>query len=150
MQWVCDSCGARIKNTNDGYVEWLVRDENGKEVNHSPRIVHARFASPRPNGCQYNQNTVFSEQQSTVRDGSLNEYVGTDGLITLLSYVSDKYFSKEPALELIMRLQVPDYDLVRRHFDEAIGQGVFEPDTKPGYYNVGDIQAVKQWLEQQE
>lgn len=150
MRWVCDSCGDRIKKANDGWVEWLVRDEGGQDVNHSPRIVHARFASPHSNGCQYNQNAVFSQQQSTVRDESLNEFVGTDGLITLLCYLSEGFFDQESALELIKRLQVPDYDLVRRHFDEAIGQGVFEPDTKPGYYGVDDIQAVKNWLKRQD
>jgi hypothetical protein len=36
----------------------------------------------------------------------------------------------EQSLELIKRIQVPDCDLVRDHFDEAIGEGVFE--TIPG------------------
>ncbi|MNJ78170.1 hypothetical protein D3C77_758450 [compost metagenome] len=80
----------------------------------------------------------------------MNELVGTDGLITLLCRLSEGHLGQEPALELIKRLQVPDYDLVRNHFKEAISAGVFEPDTKPGYYSTDDIKAVKNWLERQE
>jgi hypothetical protein len=150
MQWICDSCGARINEASDGWLEWLNREENGRRVNHSPRIVHIRPASPRPHGCQYDQRAEFQKEQNLVNDLPLTEFTGADGLITLLSFVSDGYFGQEPALEIIKRLQVPDYDLVRRHFDAAIGEGVFEPNTKPSYYGVDDIQAVKNWLERQD
>lgn len=150
MQWVCDSCGGRINEAREGWLEWLNHEENGKRVNHSPRIVHTRPASPGQNGCQYNQRAEFQTGQHIVGDLSLTEVTGADGLMTLLSFVSDDYFGKEQALEIIKRLHVPDYDLVRRHFEAAIGDGVFEPNTKPGYYGVDDIQAVKSWLERQE
>lgn len=150
MQWVCDSCGGRINEAREGWLEWLNHEENGRRVNHSPRIVHIRPASPGQRGCQYNQRAEFQTGQYIVGDLSLTEVTGADGLMTLLSFVSDDYFGKEQALEIIKRLHVPDYDLVRRYFDAAIGNGVFEPNTKPGYYGVDDIQAVKNWLEQQE
>lgn len=150
MQWVCDSCSSHINEASDGWLEWLNREEGGTRLNHSPRIVHARHASPRPQGCQYDQRVEFQRGRNNVNDLPLTEFTGADGLITLLSFVSDGYFGQEPALEIIKRLQVPDYDLVRRHFDAAIGEGVFEPNTKPGYYGVHDIRAVKEWLERQE
>jgi len=150
MQWVCDSCGGRINEAHEGWLEWLHREEGGKRVNSSPRIVHIRPASPGQRGCQYNQRAEFERGQYIVGDLSLTEVTGDDGLMTLLSFVSDGYFEKEQALEIIKRLHIPDYDVVRRHFDAAIGEGVFEPNTKPGYYGVDDIQVVKRWLERQE
>ncbi|MNJ31553.1 hypothetical protein D3C77_261940 [compost metagenome] len=150
MQWVCDSCGGSINEAREGWLEWLNREENGRRVNLSPRIVHIRPASPAQQGCQYNQRAEFQRGQYNVNDLSLTEVTGDDGLMTLLGFVSEGYFEKEQALEIIKRLHVPDYDLVRRHFDAAIGEGVFEPNTKPGYYGVDDIQAVKRWLERQE
>lgn len=149
MQWVCDSCGSRISEASEGWLEWLNREENGERVNHSPRIVHIRPASPRPHGCQYDQRAEFQRTESLVNDLSLTEVTGADGLITLLSFASDNYFGQEQALEIIKRLHVPDYDLVRRHFDAAIADGVFEPNTKPDYYSLDDIEAVKAWLERQ-
>ena len=146
MQWKCDACGGSIDNVNHGWVEWQSRKENGEWIKHSPRLVHHRPFSPRPHGCQYNGDEIFANGGNIVGDLALDQFTGTDGLITLLSLVSDKYFDLEESLELIKRIQVPDYDLVRSHFDEAIGAGVFEPNTKPGYYDVREIQQVKQWL----
>ena len=146
MQWICDTCGTRINNVSDGWVEWQNRSENGTRSKHSPRLVHQPQSSPNAGGCQYDQDELFANGQNTVGDLPLEQFVGTDGLITLLSFVSDGYFELEQCLELIKRIQVPDYDLVRGHFKEAIGEGVFEPNTKPGYYDVRDIQAVKRWL----
>lgn len=148
MQWICDTCGARINNVSDGWVEWQSRNENDTWIKHSPRLVHHRPSSPRPSGCQYDEDALFANGGNIVGDLPLGQLVDTEGLISLLSFVSDGHFELEQCLELIKRIQVPDYDLVRGYFDEAISEGVFEPNTKPGYYDVGAIQAVKRWLDE--
>lgn len=151
MQWICDTCRTQISNVNDGWAEWQAREENnGVWVKHSPRIVHHRPSSPRPNGCQYDERALHANGRNIVGDLPLSHFVGADGLITLLGFISEGYFELEQCLELIKRTQVPDYDLVRGHFEEAIGAGVFEPNSKPGYYDVDEIQAVKRWLSERE
>jgi hypothetical protein len=141
MQWICDTRGTRINNVSDGWVEWQARNENGTWIKNRP-------SPPRPDGCQYDEDTLHANGRNIVGDLPLEQFVGTDGLITLLSFVSDGYFELEQSLELIKRIQVPDCDLVRGHFDETIGEGVFEPNIKPGYYDVREIQAAKRWLDQ--
>jgi hypothetical protein len=146
MQWICDTCSTPISEVKDGWVEWQARNDDGVWIKHSPRLVHHRPASPRTHGCQYDQDAIYANGRNIVGDLPLDHLVGADGLITLLSFVSDGDFGLEPSLDLIQRLQVPDYDLVRHHFDEAIREGVFEPNSKPGYYDVHQIEAVKDWL----
>ena len=74
-------------------------------------------------------------------------YVGTDGLIILLELLSDQSFELEQTSELIKRIQIPNYDLAQSYFDEAIGEGVFEPNAKPGYYDQDQINRVKEWID---
>jgi hypothetical protein len=146
MQWVCDTCGMHIRNADEGYVEWQNREEDEDVIRSAPRIVHARPSSPKPYGCQYDQDEVFAKCGATVGDLSLSELVGPSGLVSLLEFVSEGYFGLEPCLDLIQRVHVPDYDLVRNHFEKAISEGVIEPSGKPGYYDAQDIESVKSWL----
>jgi hypothetical protein len=53
---------------------------------------------------------------------------------------------QDEVLEMSKRLHVPGYEHTRLHFDEAIREGVFEPNTVPGYYWQLNIEAVDQWL----
>lgn len=151
MQWICDTCGERINNVKDGWVEWQARQNaEGKWIKHSPRLVHIRPTSPRRDGCQYDEHRIYANGRNIVGDLPLESFIGTSGLITLLEFVSDRAFELEESLELIKRIQIPNYDLVRSHFDEAIAEGVFEPNTKPGYYDQDQIDRVKAWLDSQE
>jgi hypothetical protein len=146
MQWICDTCSGRINNVEDGWVEWQARkNDEGQWIKHSPRLVHKRPASPRKDGCQYDGDQLYANGRNIIGDLPLESYVGTDGLINLLEFVSDRDFEHEESLELIKRIQIPNYDLVRAHFDEAIGEGVFEPNAKPGYYGQDEIIRVKEW-----
>ena len=65
----------------------------------------------------------------------------------LLSMISDDNFEdKEEVLEIIKRLHIPGYEKARCFFDEAIENGVFEPNTKPMYYWTRDIDAVLEYI----
>ncbi|XHR31043.1 MAG: hypothetical protein ACFUZC_10870 [Chthoniobacteraceae bacterium] len=48
---------------------------------------------------------------------------------------------------MIKRLHIHGYEHARLHFDEAIANGVFEPNTALGYHPQEDIKAVLDWLE---
>ncbi|MFG0753797.1 hypothetical protein ACF8O8_13350 [Pseudomonas sp. TYF_14] len=148
MQWICDTCGGRINSVKDGWVEWQsCQNEEGHWVKHSPRLVHHLPASPLKGGCQYDGDFIFENGRNIVGDMPLDNYVGTDGLINLLEFLSDQSFELEQTLELIKRIQIPNYDLARSYFDEAIGEGVFEPNAKPGYYGQDQINRVKEWID---
>jgi hypothetical protein len=148
-EWTCDTCGEIIKSVEDGWVEWVqIRQPDGTARGRNLRLVHRAPASPRrPNGtCQFDQRAEFRRDGGTVGDASLDEYVGADGLVTLLEMISDQRAPTEEVLTLIQRLHVPGYEQARHHFDAAISEGVFEPNTKPGYYRVSEIDKVLKWL----
>lgn len=52
------------------------------------------------------------------------------------------WIPQEDVLEMIKRLHIPGYEHARLHFDEAIADGVFEPNRRPGYCRRDDIVAV--------
>lgn len=45
-------------------------------------------------------------------------------------------------LEVIKRLFIPDYEVARLYFRDAISEGYFEPNTKENYHHTLDIQPV--------
>ena len=73
----------------------------------------------------------------------LQSFSGAGGLMDLLLFISEGYFkNKEELLEVIKRIHIPGYEEARLSFDEAVEEGVFEPNTKPGYYTQNNISAV--------
>ncbi len=147
--WICDSCGERIGDVEDGWVEWLKRRESDELKARGLRVVHRRPASPRGAnaGCQYDQDAEFSRDESTVSDSALQFFLGTDGLIQLLSFIDEGSLPKDEVLEMIKRLHVPGYEQARFHFVAAISDGAFEPNTREGYYRRADIQATIKWAD---
>jgi len=143
-RWVCDTCNQFINSVDDGWVEWLGRADS--PTNRGLRLVHDRASSPLgKRGCQYDGDAEFAKDRSLVADLQLDAFVGPDGLTRMLEFASDERFPLEEIIEMIKRLQTPGYDLARRHFRAAIAAGVFEPNTKPGFYDVEDIQRVLDW-----
>ena len=69
-----------------------------------------------------------------VLDLPLDSFLGSDGLMSLLALVAEHRVKSTEVLEMIKRLHIPGYEHTRLHFDEAISEGVFEPNTVPGYY----------------
>jgi hypothetical protein len=64
----------------------------------------------------------------------------------ILALIAEECVAMLEGLEMVKRLHVPGYEHARLHFDEAIGEGVFEPNTLPGYYWQSNISAVERWL----
>ncbi|MGQ5255090.1 hypothetical protein [Xanthomonas arboricola] len=155
--WTCDQCGKPILSVEDGWVEWLNGDiKDGWEgTSQHLRLVHIVSASPEKgrlkHACYHNTDYWFKEKRYTVADLPLSEFVGPDGLITLLAFLADKRFSDQSeVLELIKRLHVPNYEAARHHFEAAIAHGVFEPRTAPSYYDQEEMRAVLNWVREQE
>jgi hypothetical protein len=80
-------------------------------------------------------------------DFDLGHFLGTDGLMELLSFIAYGKLPIGEILEIIKRLHIPGYEQARFYFDEAIANGVFEPNTMPGYYRQSEINAVLRYIE---
>lgn len=145
--WICDSCGESIDDISHGWVEWLTRQESGKFLGRGLRLVHHCSAhDPLDTRCQYNQHAEYELDGSTVSDLPLKDFVGTDGLILLLSLIAGEEVPTDQVLEMIKRLHVPGYEHARFHFEDAIADGVFAPNRSPGYYTTRDISEVLKYM----
>lgn len=144
--WYCDACGEKIENVEDGWVEWLITLD--PEITDEPerfrrrrgeglRLVHHRTTNPR---CAY-------QERGGLQDMPLGHFLGANGLMALLSFLDEKLIPQEEILELIKRLHIPGYEQARRYFDEAISEGVFEPNTRPGFYWQSDIESVLRFVD---
>jgi hypothetical protein len=63
----------------------------------------------------------------------------------LLALMAEDRVPRDEALEMIKRFHIPGYEQARRHFEEAIAERGFEPNTAPGYYHSDQIKAVIRW-----
>ena len=108
--WFCDRCGEVIENIDAGHVVWR-RDQDLREYDFS--IIHRT--------CDVgNQFPCWEE---------LRDFVGSDGLSELLSFVSLGPFISQPGVastrgpadndqfvDLIRRVQLPYYEEARQYF----------------------------------
>ena len=147
--WICDCCGGKIEKAKDGWIEWIIFKDNEKEAGRDLRLVHHMPASPfdRPNGCQFDQNVEFAKDHGIVNDMSLEYFLGPNGLMQLLIFISENKLPKEEVLEMIKRLYIPGYEISRHHFDRAIEEGIFEPNRPKNFYLKSDIDATLKFLE---
>jgi hypothetical protein len=142
--WICDSCGQRIDGADEGWVEWLVRQEGDRPVGRGLRLVH-RATVPEHPGCQYRPDDESKRDGSLVHGGALAEFVTCDGLTRLLSMIAGGEVPNVELLEMIKRLHSPGYEYAWRHIDAAIAAGVIQPSARPGYYSLSQLLAVNEW-----
>lgn len=148
MPWTCDNCGEPVRRVEDGYVEWMMVGRKHPRTGRGLRLVHHQPASPHaPEGsCYHNEEREHRQDAVFYQSMHLSAFLGTDGLMVLLSMLAEGELPKSEVLELIKRLHIPGYEQARFHFDEAIAEGVFEPNTPKGYYWQHDIQAVLDFI----
>lgn len=145
--WICDKCGKKITSTQDGWVEWLIptKDNFPETHNKGIRIVHAV-------DCLYSDGEC-ERADAIPGDASLENFCGPDGLMDLLQFISDDMFeNKEEVLEIIKRIHIPGYEVARNYIDDAISEGIYEPNTKESYCSQRNIQKIiefSQKLEQE-
>jgi hypothetical protein len=146
LGWRCATCNELITRIEDGWVEWLsVEGEPGITRLKGLRLVHQLAASPRViarYGCQYDWHREFQMDQSIVEGLSLERFVGSDGLMLLLSFFGAGEMPKDDLLELAKRVQIPGYEQARELFPEAIETGVLEPSIGDGYYLQSEIRTL--------
>lgn len=138
--WICDKCGKKILSPDDGWVEWLVptRDNVPERHNRGLRIVHRI-------GCLYTDEECL-QQECIQSDYDLTNFVGDDGLMELLELLSDDCFeNKEEVLEIIKRIHISGYEEARPYINDAICDGVYEPNTKENYCSQKDIEKIIQY-----
>lgn len=138
-RWRCDSCGQDIDSVGDGWVEWL--RNIGSQKLFGLRIVH------HDKRCMYNGRYEQSENNAVPLDMHLSSFYSQDGLISLLEMIGDGQFeNNDEVLEVIKRLFIPDYEVARLYFRDAISAGYFEPNTKAGFHHTSDIQRTMDYI----
>lgn len=149
--WICDSCGEPINTPREGWVQWLrVKDADGTFHSEGLQLVHASHPSRRGKPrCLYDGDAVFRQRKATQADLSLTDFVGPDGLMRLLSFLSeDEFKDRKEVIEMIKRLFVNGYEEARPLLEAAVHQGVFEPNTPAGFPHQAQIDEVLEWKRQ--
>ena len=113
--WRCDSCGDFITSVQAGWVEWLAsEDKHGNDVLSGLRLVHrGRQKKVRNHNCRYDPLQEFRISKTIVEGLPLDRLVGPDGLMVLLSLLAEGELPHTEILELLKRVQIPGYELVR-------------------------------------
>ena len=147
--WICDTCGGLIEKPDDGWVQWinLGRPKLGRNLS----LVHKFGASKsaKKDHCMFNERAEFAKDEGTIADNSLTEFLGADGLMRLMVFISESELPTSEVLEMVKRLHISGYEQARKHFKAAIHAGVFEPNMPENYYNQSDIQATVEFIKKQ-
>ena len=146
--WRCSCCGDLITSIEDGWVEWLASEDERGERLKGLRLVHRLSPSAESNGpgCRYDSVREFRNDRSIVEGLSLERFVGSDGLMLLLSFLASSEMPRGDVLELAKRVQIPGYEQARELFPEAIGMGVLSPTIGKGYYMQSEIRELLSWV----
>lgn len=153
--WICDTCGEKIHTPQEGVIEWYAdTDEKDGKRRSKLRLVHVLSASPlrrinmKRKGCEFDLHPEQFKTEGTVENQPLGDFLGPDGLVHLLSLISEGEFPVVEVLRMIKRLHIPGYEMARDSFRQAALQGIIEPDAKGDHCNQSDITAVLKWMEE--
>jgi len=142
--WRCDSCGDVINSVQTGWVEWLASEgENGNDVLSGLRLVHrGPQQKTRRCNCRYDPRKLFRKNKTIVEGLPLNGIVGADGLMVLLSLVAEGGLPHAGILELVKRVQVPGYELIRHLPPRGQQSKLLSPILGHGCYLQSEIREI--------
>src|SRR5690348_3985785 len=144
MGWRCDSCAEMITSVQAGWVEWLAsEDKHGDDILRGLRLVHrGPQKNARNHSCRYDPLEEFRSGKTIVEGLPLERLVGADGLMVLLSFLAEGELPHGEILELIKRVQIPGYELVRNLSPKRQHSKVLSPVLSHGYYLQSEIQEM--------
>src|SRR6185369_11831815 len=123
--WICDACGERIQRADEGWVEWIsyAATDGGRRCR-DLRLVHdcALDDASRSLGCHLKEVDLNGAQE-IVGGLPLCDFFGPDGLMYLLSFLSEGEFPVHEVVEMIKRLHIPGYEIARGHLRTASSHG---------------------------
>lgn len=139
--WLCDSCAGLITSVQAGWVEWLAcEDKHGNDLLRGFRLVHrGHQKNGRNHRCRYDALEEFRSARTIVEGLPLERLVGADGLMVLLSFLADEELPYREILELVKRLQIPGYELVRNLSPRGQHSTLLSPVLSHGYYLQSEI-----------
>lgn len=148
--WRCDSCGDIITSVQSGWVEWLAsEDKHGNDILKGLRLVHrGRQKNARNHNCRYDPLEHFRGGRTIVEGLPLERLVGADGLMVLLSFLAEGELPRREILELIKRVQIPGYELVRNLSPRGLHSKLLSPVLSRGYYLQSEIREMLGWANQ--
>ena len=118
--WYCDICHEPIKDPSEGIIIW--NDNNGKLSDF--KIVHKNL---------YGKHRCDDGNYPSSMD--LTEYLGTEGMVQLTSFLStgaihhnrkcEEIEDIDNFIDLYRRLQLPYYEEARKYFTDERVQDIF-------------------------
>lgn len=153
--WICDTCGEKIRSPEEGLIEWYsVGDEKGIHRRANLRLVHRLSASPlkklnlKRKGCEFDMRKESFRTEGEVDNQPLGEFLGPDGLMRLLSLISEGEFPVAEVVKMIKRLHIPGYEMARDYFRAATFEGILAPGKRGDFCSQSDIAAVLKWMDE--
>jgi hypothetical protein len=148
--WRCDSCGDIISSVEAGWLEWLAsEDKHGNDVLRGLRLVHrGNQKNVRNHNCRYHPREEFRSGKAIVEGLPLERVVGVDGLMVLLSLLAEGELPQREILEIVKRVQIPGYELVRNLSPRAPQLKLLSPVLSHGCYLQSEIWEMLAWVNQ--
>ena len=92
--------------------------------------------------CRYDPLEEFRISKTIVEGLPLDRLVGPDGLMVLLSLLAEGELPRREILELVRRVQIPGYELIRSLFTDVQRSKVLSPVLGHRCYLQSEIQEM--------
>jgi hypothetical protein len=76
---------------------------------------------------------------------ALDRFAGPDGLMLLVSMISERELPLRELIELAKRMQIPGYEAAYGLVHDAVSEGVMAPCISSGFYLQCEIWDVLKW-----
>lgn len=129
--FICDICKEKIENVDDGDVKW--NETTGeKRTCSNLKLIH---------------RTCLDEDEEDLSDRDLTSFLGYDGLMNFLEFlIDDKFEDIKEVVEMIKRLHINGYEVVKDYIPEAIEKGVIDINSEQTCIDQGRIRAIIDYL----
>ncbi len=128
--YICDCCKQKIDHLSDATLQWKQPFNNDDNLGNSAgefKIVHR----------------MCLEDGFAISDMDFNDNY-ENAVMRILELLSDNCVANpEEAYEILKRLTITDYEIVRPFIDSAIADDVIEPNSKINYLSCNQIIAIR-------
>jgi hypothetical protein len=136
--WFCDKCSGPIQEATDGWVQWIeARQPDDTRRGRDLQLVHHLKRA-----CRFDAAVEKAKDGGSIRDDSLREFLGADGLTRLLGLIVEGNLPTLEIVRMIQRLHTPGYEQARPYFTTAIADGLIEPNLEEGFYWNHQLQEI--------
>lgn len=147
-QFYCDTCGGLINSPEEGWIEWITKDNQVHSFRIIHHFLHSPIASPTNEGCY--QHTWKLGKSDSHLDHFIDEDYKMARILKFLDigpyhdpdYIGSKVTDIREYVEMVRRFTIPYYEEARKYWEVAMADGFFQDSNEVTIYSVNNLKRI--------